>query len=73
MNHATIINLAIILLIAVGIAFTKNPMFLLGLLMLVEMPFGLVQNQQSIDAAAAGVGADDDEGEPAIGFTASIK
>lgn len=42
MNHALILNIAIILLIAVVIFTTGNALALLGIVFLKEMPYGLL-------------------------------
>jgi hypothetical protein len=58
MNHALTLNLAIIALIVVVIAVTGNPLALLGLGLLREMPYGLLQSDDS----------EDDEKTRPIGF-----
>lgn len=76
MNHTLFLNFAIILLTAAGLLFTDNPMVLLCLFFLQELPVHVVTNEQQIRAKLLENGPDDedeDEGESAIGFTASIK
>lgn len=60
-NHALILNLAIIALIALVIILTQNPLALLAIVLLREMPFGLLA-QDSDDE-----GGDESGGRP-IGF-----
>ncbi|CAQ71570.1 hypothetical protein; putative exported protein [Cupriavidus taiwanensis LMG 19424] len=54
-----ILNLAILLLIAVGLLLTQNPLMLLGLLLLRDLPYQL---------AAMQLQAEDEPSNP-IGFT----
>lgn len=61
MHQFLIVNVLIIALIVFGICWTSNPMFLFGLLLLVQMPF-----------LAPGGDDDDDEDQP-MGFTANVK
>lgn len=42
MNHALILNIAIVLLIAFVIWLTSNPLALIGIVFLKEMPYGLL-------------------------------
>jgi hypothetical protein len=67
-----ILALAIIALAGFGIWQTNNPLFVLILLVLPEFPFGLIQHKMSLDAQAQD-DEDDDEGDPAIGFTADLR
>ena len=66
-----ILALAIIALAGFGIWQTHNPLFVLILLVLPEFPFGLIQHKMSLDAGNQG--DDDEEGDPAIGFTADLR
>ncbi|CAM3120923.1 hypothetical protein [Cupriavidus taiwanensis] len=59
MTHTLILNLAILLLIAVGLLLTQNPLMLLGLLLLRDLPYQL---------AAMQLQAEDEPSNP-IGFT----
>lgn len=56
MNHALIINLAIIAVVVLALILTLNPMCLFGLFLLREMPYGLLQREP-----------EEEEGRP-IGF-----
>ncbi len=47
MNHALILNLAIIALIVVVLVVTNNPLALLGIAFLREMPYGLLQSDEA--------------------------
>lgn len=58
MFHALLINLAIIAAICMTIVLTSNPLALLALMFLKEMPFGLLMQP----------GDDDEEGGNPIGF-----
>lgn len=42
MNHALYLNLAIILAITIGMVVLQNPLALFALLLLKEMPYGLM-------------------------------
>jgi hypothetical protein len=42
MNHALLLNIAIIAVVAYGLFVTSNPLVLLLLLLLKEMPYGLL-------------------------------
>lgn len=42
MNHALILNALIVVCVLVALAITYNPVCLLGLLLLKEMPYGLL-------------------------------
>lgn len=58
MNHALLLNLAILALIAVVILTTGNALALLGIVFLKEMPYGLLAPDMG----------DDEEGGRPIGF-----
>ena len=49
MNHALLLNLAIIGLIAVVIFVTGDPLALMGIVFLKEMPYGLLAQEMSDD------------------------
>lgn len=63
MHQFLIVNVLIILLICAGIVWTSNPLFILGLLFLVQMPF--VQSGPEGDD-------DDDYRDQPMGFTAKV-
>lgn len=42
MNHALILNALIVLAVLIALVLTSNPVVLLGLLLLKEMPYGLL-------------------------------
>lgn len=70
MNQTLLINLAIIAVVALGLVITGNPLFVMGLLMLPQLPYGLAQEQMRMDAML-----DEDEDEyPAkpVGFTQDV-
>ena len=67
MNHALILNLGIILVIICGLIATANPLFIFGLMMLQEMPYGLLAQRKDDDEED-----DDDEPQP-VGFTQIVK
>jgi len=58
MNQALLLNLAIIACIALAVIHLQNPLALFGLLLLKEMPYGLLVQQEE----------EEKEGKP-IGFT----
>lgn len=49
MNHALLLNIAIIGLIAVVIFVTGDPLALMGIVFLKEMPYGLLAQEMSDD------------------------
>ena len=57
MNHALLLNIAIIAVVAYGLFVTSNPLVLLLLLLLKEMPYGLLAMDD-----------DDEEESKPIGF-----
>lgn len=57
MNQALLLNLAIIACVTAGMLFLQNPLALFGLLLLKELPYGLLVQQ------------DDEEESKPIGFT----
>lgn len=61
MNHALILNLAIVALVLVALVITMNPLALLGIALVRDMPFGLLQQ---------GEPEEDEKGRP-IGFVHS--
>jgi hypothetical protein len=61
MNHALILNLAIIGLIVVVLVITNNPLALLGIAFIRDMPYGLLQQEEE---------EEDEKGRP-IGFVHS--
>lgn len=67
MKHALLLNLFIVGACLAGAALTGNALCMLGLLAIVEMPFGLLQPQYHPRADDL----EDAEGRP-IGFTADI-
>jgi hypothetical protein len=58
-----IVNVLIICLIALGIIFTSNPLFIFGLMFLVSMPYG---GRDAEDES------EEDESQP-MGFNAKLK
>lgn len=56
MNHALILNLAIIILIAVVIATTGNALALLGIVFLKEMPYGLLAGDMEEEETGRPIG-----------------
>ena len=62
MNHALLLNVAILALIVVALIMTNNPVVLLGIAFLKEMPYGLIQQDDSDDDDE-----EDEKGRP-IGF-----
>lgn len=63
MIHALILNLAIIGLIIVALIVTGNPLALLGIVFLKEMPYGLIAPMDDEDPPGRPIGfvhADDD-------------
>ncbi|TSP13934.1 hypothetical protein [Cupriavidus campinensis] len=60
MHYALTINIGIILVIVAGLILTSNPLVLLGLFFLRDMPYQL---------EAMKLGAEDDEPSNPIGFT----
>lgn len=66
MTQTFLINLCIVALVAIGILDTGNPLFILGLLMLLPLPYGLLQRQDQSDDE------DFDEPQP-MGFTQDVK
>jgi hypothetical protein len=74
MNHTLIMNLFIGILVA-GVAFvTNDPLALLGLFFMHDLPLHVVTNEQQIRAAAMDKMDDDDDADGGgIGFTAPIK
>ena len=59
MNHALLLNLAIIGLIVIALLITSNPLALLGIVFLKEMPYGLLAQDD---------GEDEESGSRKIGF-----
>jgi hypothetical protein len=59
MNHALILNFLIALAVIIALVITSNPVVLLGLLMLKEMPYGLLTMETDEEM--------DEQGRP-IGF-----
>lgn len=58
MNHALILNALIVAVVLVALVITSNPACLLGMLLLKEMPYGLLTMQEE---------EVDEQGKP-IGF-----
>lgn len=76
-HQALVINLAIVGLILVGIVLTHNPLFIMGLLLLQNMPFMSAEASQLLAQLQAGEVEEEDvegeeEGQP-MGFTADVK
>jgi len=73
MNHTVIINIMIAILVGIALIITREPVTLLGLLLLHELPYGLEQAKLQIEAKLL---EDDDDGDDAdgrgIGFTANV-
>ncbi|MDR9847039.1 hypothetical protein [Herbaspirillum huttiense] len=61
MKHALIINLAIIALVGFTLWLTGNPMCLFGLLLLLDMPYGLLAQ-----------GGDEEDKPQGMGFTQDL-
>lgn len=61
MNHALALNFAIIALVIVALVFTSNPLALLGIAFLRDMPYGLLQQDEE---------EEEEKGRP-IGFVHS--
>lgn len=61
MNHALILNLAIIGLIVVVLVITNNPLALLGIAFIRDMPYGLLAQEEE---------EEEEKGRP-IGFVVS--
>lgn len=73
MFHTLLINLAILALIAYGIATEGNPLYAILVLALQELPHGLVQQKMQLDAMRSMPQNDDDDDAQPIGFTADVK
>ena len=71
MNHTLILNLFIGILVAGVVFVTKDPLALLGLFFLHDLPMHVITNEQQIRAASMEK-EDDDDDEAGIGFTAKI-
>ena len=79
MNHFLVLNIGIIIAIVAGLFITSNPLFILGLLMLQEMPMGVTREQY--EAIRRQVQDDDDYGDgeqssdqpKPMGFTQDVK
>lgn len=72
MNHTLIQNFFIAVLVLVVAYMTGDPLTLLGLFFMHDLPVHVLTNEQQIRAHAAEK-QDDEEDDPAIGFTAPIK
>ena len=68
MNHALFLNCLIIAVVLVGIVVGHNPLFLVGLTFLQDMPYGLLAARQ-LDAQSR----DEEDDEQPMGFTADVK
>lgn len=66
MNQAAFVNLLIVLVVIVGLVTLQNPLFILGLLFLRDLPYGL-----AMQAAQYHDEGDDEDSRP-IGFTADV-
>lgn len=67
MNHAIVMNILIVVVILVGLIGLQNPLFILGFMFFVPLPYGLHPSQQNKPV-------EDDEDEPqAMGFTQDVK
>lgn len=64
MNHALALNIAILVLVVVALAMTGNPLVLLGIAFLKEMPYGLMQQDDESQGEDA---LEEETGRP-IGF-----
>jgi len=80
MSHTVVLNFFILLVVAGLGVLTNNPLVILGLFFLQDLPVHVVTNEQQLRASAIKElqdGDDDDDdmddGESAIGFTAPIK
>jgi hypothetical protein len=71
MNQTVLINLAIIALVALGLILTGNPLFVLALLLMPQLPYGLAQEQMRMNAML-GDNEDDFPAQP-VGFTQDVK
>jgi len=56
MNHALLLNLAIIGLIVFALISTSNPLALLGIAFLREMPYGLLQQDEEEEEKGRPIG-----------------
>jgi len=57
MNHALILNLAIVALIVVVLLITNNPLALLGIAFIRDMPYGLLaQEEEEVDEKGRPIG-----------------
>lgn len=61
MNHALVLNLAIIALIVAVLVVTSNPLALLGVAFIRDMPYGLLQTDDEDES-------EDEEKSNPIGF-----
>ncbi|MFT4064300.1 hypothetical protein [Paraburkholderia sp.] len=63
MKHALILNLLIIAVVALALVLTSNPLAILALFMLRDLPYGLLVSRDH---------AQTENSEPSIGFTANL-
>lgn len=64
MNHALILNLAILAVVLIALFATMSPLVLLGIAFLREMPYGLLQSDEEV---VSDEDEDDEQSKP-IGF-----
>jgi hypothetical protein len=72
MLQTLILNFLIILLTGFGLVLTGDPLMVLVLFFMHDLPMHVVTNEQQIRAAAMEKDHDDDDDDPNIGFTAKI-
>jgi hypothetical protein len=56
MNHALLLNLAIIGLIVIALLITNNPLALLAVVFLKEMPYGLLAQDEEEEESSRKIG-----------------
>ena len=69
MNHAIVMNVLITVVVLVGLLILQNPLFILGFMFLVDLPYGLHPSQTN----AVGKDNNDDDEPQAMGFTQDVK
>jgi hypothetical protein len=56
MEHALILNIAIVIAVIIGMVVLENPLALFALLLLKEMPYGLLQKDEEDPEDPEGIG-----------------
>lgn len=56
MEHALILNIAIVIAVIIGMVVLENPLALFALLLLKEMPYGLLQKDEEDSEDPEGIG-----------------